>query len=166
MEGYYQPWQKPPLVANNTRLVRYLHRSRWWSNFAAAMAVFCFLAVVGSYFLGGIALINARNKDHIASYTTSTQIDNTPYKIRLDGASALAMTLPNDLSGYVGATYVISAGTAHTHTVTIQAGTFSTTFDGVNTIATFGGAVGDLMQLEVIGKDKIVVTSNVNVAFS
>ena len=169
MEGYYKEWRKPTLASSsggNVYLAQYLHRTRWWANFAAGMSFFVFLGVLGIAALGIIALTNARYKDSIASVTTSGQIPNTPYKIRLDGASALAMTLPNDLSGYVGATYVISAGTAQTHTVTIQPGIYSTTFDGTNTIASWGGAVGDLIQIEVIGKDRIVVTSNVNVAFS
>ena len=183
MDGYYQPYQRAPYNAmytqpppppqaaayvpgTNTTTIEYMHKSRWWGNFSAGLAFFCFLAVIGVAVLGAVALTNARYKDRIASVTTSGELPSTPYKIRLDGIAALAMTLPNDLSKYVGATYVISAGTANTHTLTIQPGTLSTTFDGSNTIATWGGAVGDLIQIEVIGKDRIVVTSNVNVAFS
>ena len=167
MNNYYDPQYKPPpIVANNPHLLHYIHRTRWWSNLSAGIAIFVFLAVIGCYVFGVFTLNNSRYKDTLASYTTSGEIKNTPYKIRLDGAAPLAMTLPNDLSAYVAVTYSIFAGTAQAHTITIPAGTYSTTFDGTNTIATFGGAVGDGIMIEVIGKDKIVIISNTNVAFS
>jgi len=162
---YYQPRRQ--VHSNDNRvLFGVLHRTKWWSNCAAGTAIFAIIAVAGVAVLAAIALNSARHKDRLQTFTTSTEINNTPYKVRLDGAGPLAMTLPNDLSGFVGATYFITAGTAQIHTVTISPGPLTTTFDGVNTIATFGGAVGDGIEMEVISKDRIVIFGNVNVAFS
>ena len=168
-EPYYRPMPMnggAPSPALSGRLHAFLYRTKWWSNCAAGTAIFAILLVIGSCVLGGIALSAARYKDTIASYTQSGVISSTPYKIRLDGLSALSMTFPNDLTPYLGATYVISAGTAQAHTVTISAGSISTTYDGVSTIATLGGAIGDGFMVEVISRDRMVILSNTNTAFS
>ena len=155
-----------PAPAVSGRLHAFLYRTKWWSNCAAGTAIFAILAVIGIGILAGIALNSARYKDTISSYTQSGVIQNTPYKIRLDGTSPLLMTFPNDLTPYVGATYVITAGTAQAHTVTITAGSLSTTYDGVSTIATLGGSVGDGFMIEVIAPNRIVILSNINTVFS
>lgn len=99
---------------------------------------------------------------------TSGEIKPTPYNLVLSSSAApTAHTLPNDLTPYIGATYSIHSSTAQPHTITIDAGSLTSTWDGTNTIATFGGAIGDGLTFRVIAKDRIVVIpSPTNVAFS
>lgn len=155
---------------NNNRdwyIYNQLGQVKWWSSCSAGTAIFAIIALAGAFILGGVALNEANNSSSLASYTSSgSTISSTPFKVRIDGASPLDLRLPNDLSTYVGKTFVITAGTAHAHTVTIESGSLTTTFDGSNNIATLGGAVGDGFVMEVIGKDRVVVFGNINTGFS
>jgi len=74
-----------------------------------------------------------------------------------------AMTLPSDLSAYLDNFICLFSKTAFAHTLTAGVGA---TFDGVNNIATFGGANGDGFCFQVISATRAVVRSNNNVAFS
>lgn len=94
-------------------------------------------------------------------------IPSHPFTTHLSAAAvAQLMTLPNDLSPYIGGPgFTVFSTTAQIHTITIQSGVLSSTWDGVNTVATFGGAVGDGLKFDVISKNRIVATP-INVAFS
>jgi len=101
------------------------------------------------------------------SWQISGQIQSTPYTAYLDSTAApTAMTLPNDLTPYIGVERSIISRTAQPHTVTIAAGPLATTWDGVNTVATFGGAIGDAIHFRVIDANHIVVWVPKNIAFS
>lgn len=100
-------------------------------------------------------------------FQISGEVQPTPYTAYLDSTAApIAMTLPNDLTPYIGVERSIISRTAQPHTVTIAAGPLSTTWDGVNTVATFGGAIGDAIHFRVIDASHIVVWVPKNVAFS
>ena len=100
-------------------------------------------------------------------HLASAELPPSPFVQFLAATGApLAMTLPNDLTPYLGKTYRIFSASAQPHTVTISAGTLATTWDGVNTIATFGGAKGDGFEFTVIAKDLVTVLPPKNVGFS
>lgn len=99
-----------------------------------------------------------------ASITGSGLLPSTPYAFYIDSSAIPAnMILPNNLSEYVGKVYRIWSRTAQAHTVTISG--LGSTFDGVATTATFGGAIGDGFEFEVISANFIRVTNPVNVVF-
>lgn len=85
----------------------------------------------------------------------------------LVGTEALPMTLPGppfaDIDLYLNKNYDIYSTTAFTHNITLSGGA---TWDGSNTVATYGGAIGDGFSFKVVSSTVIVVTSNTNVAFS
>lgn len=94
-------------------------------------------------------------------------ISAKPYTKHFVAASIpILRTLPNDLSDYIGAEYTIISTTAQSHKITISSGSLSTTWDGVNTVLTFGGSIGDGLKFNVISKNRIVITSPINIALS
>lgn len=99
-------------------------------------------------------------------FIANAVVENNPLNIAVAGAGALTLSLPNNLATYRGRVYTIYATTAHAHKVQITAGTLTTTWDGVNTVATFGGAIGDGLTFVVIDVDQIAVISSTNVVFS
>lgn len=110
-----------------------------------------------------IALYSVNNK----VYKVDSVISNSPFSVQLSSTSALAMTLPNNLKDYVGRTFHVYSVTAVPHTITISSiGSLTTSWDGVNTIATFGGAIGDGITFHIIDIDKISIISNTNVVLS
>lgn len=99
-------------------------------------------------------------------YTQSGPLKNNPLVGHLDASSSIVLTLPNDLGNYVGRTFTYYSRTAQPHVIEIQSGTLTTTWDGVNTVATFGGAKGDGIVFHVFDRNQISVISNTNVVFS
>lgn len=129
--------------------------------------VFLFVVVAGLAVLSGIALDRALYTSSDVTIATSNSIlPSSPYAIRIDGTAPVATVLPNDLQAYVGRTFYVYSLSAQAHTITITAGTLTSTWDGTNTVATFGGAIGDGMTFHVLSRDRIVIVSNTNVVFS
>lgn len=137
-----------------------------WRGAVLAAAALAVIAGVLGCILGGIAFSTDSHFNHPHRIRVSGEIGSTPYVIHLDQAtSPLAMTLPTELSSRVGNVYRIWSLTAQPHTITIGGGT-GTTWDGTNTVATFGGSAGDGFVYEIISPNKIVIWSVTNVAFS
>lgn len=132
---------------------------------ATSIIAIC-LAIAGTV-IAIFAYVDVGYLTNAESLTTSQPIRPTPYAFHLDSSAApLAMSLPNDLSAYVGRVYAIYSRTDQPHTVTIDSGTLATTWDGVNKVATFGGAKGDGLTFRVLAKDLVVVLQTKNIAFS
>lgn len=136
-------------------------------EFSVATAVLGALVAVAAIIMAGFAIGYAQRDAKLQTYVASSAIVNSPFQHALDATAApLAMVLPNDLSDYVGKTYQIYSRSNQPHTVTIAAGSLTTTYDGVNTIATFGGAIGDGFTMFVLDKNRVVILHSVNIAFS
>lgn len=134
--------------------------------FATAIAVV--IVAAGALIWTSVLWSDLNTLTQVNSYLTNGVLGTNDYTVHLDStAAALAITLPNDLSKYnMGKIYMIHSNTAQPHTVTIDPGTLTTTFDGVNTAATFGGGVGDGFAFKVISKTRAVVMSPINIVFN
>lgn len=128
--------------------------------------IFLFVVVIGVAILSGLAFNNSIASSTSVLLSQSGAIANRPHSVAIDGTSPVAATLPNDLLNYVGRTFYMYSVSAQPHTITILAGTLATTWDGTNTIATLGGAIGDGVTFHVLARDKIVIISNTNAIFS
>lgn len=104
----------------------------------------------------------------IQRQTTRTVRTSSPVPVRqgvvnVVGAGALALTLPPPTKVDEGSILIITAGSAHAHTVTYSAG-----FNGAGAsadVATFGGAIGDnIMLVAVSGVWRVVSVRNVTLA--
>jgi len=132
-----------------------------------ALSIIAVIAAIVAIYFGAIATNGVARLETAQSYLTSGVIRHAPYAAHLDSSAApLGMTLPNDLSDYIGKQYAVYSTTAQPHTITIDGGVLTTTWDGVNTIATFGGAVADGLTFRVIAKNRIAILPPTNVAFS
>jgi len=142
-------------------------QQRWiWHGATLAAAVLAVLISIAAAVLGGLAFTNVNYHNGETLIHTPGALPATPYPIYLNQAAApLGMILPSTLDGRVGNVYRVWSLTAQPHTISIAAGG-GITWDGVNTVATFGGAIGDGLVFEVIAKNKVVVLSVINVAFS
>lgn len=69
-------------------------------------------------------------------YTASALIAKRPYAAILTGATAQEMVLPNNLLEYMGATYRVVCVSPTGHSVKIQLGLLTTTWDGTNNVIT------------------------------
>lgn len=147
--------------------IQYVTRNYRCINFILGALIFWVLATVACLVVASQAYKNANHVQSAQFYQSSGVLDQTPFAHYLDSTgSAMAMVLENDVSGRVGRIYRIWSRSARAHTVTILNGARSTTWDGVNKKATFGGSIGDGFVFEVIDKDKIAVLSVTNVVFS
>jgi len=81
----------------------------------------------------------------------------------ITAAGITAMTLPTNLGPYVDDEICLISKTAFAHTLTLGVGA---TWNGIDTIATFGGAVGDGLCFIVASPTQMFVVSVINVAFS
>lgn len=133
-----------------------------------------FALIVSTFIISIIAIWLASDARSVSTesrspmeHLLSREIPPSPLVHYLDStAGPLTMTLPNDLSAYVGKVYRIRSRSAQPHVVRISTGGDNPTWDGTNTLATFGGAIGDGMVFEVVSKDRIVLDPVTNVAFS
>lgn len=84
----------------------------------------------------------------VANYTASGAIAQKTGTVMLSGTGVQVMTLANPVSGTDdGKTLAIVATSAHAHTVATVAGISG----GANHKATFGGALGDTLNLKALG---------------
>lgn len=136
-------------------------------NIILALCVLALSGAVIGIIFGVLGWQEAGHSHSGQSHQINSVIPTTPQGHYLDStAIALSMALPNDLSGYVGRVYRIWSRSAKAHIIQIASGGFNPTFDGINKVATFGGAIGDGFVFEVTDKDKIVIISVNNVVFS
>lgn len=77
----------------------------------------------------------------------------------LAATSPLAMTLPVDLTP--GRVYHVWSTTAVAHTITS-----TTPWDGVNSVVTLGGAIGDGLVFAVTDSNRIVIETSKNIVLS
>lgn len=152
-----------------------------WGVLVFAMLV---LGVVGFFLALSNSTCITMLMDSVTALTATTDSQGqllaqltTPYVLSASGAlSASAQvqhlacgavcgaTLPADLTPYVGLSEVcVYAADAFAHTVTISAGAAFNTGD---TVATFGGAVGDNFCFRAIGSTVAAIKSASGVTFS
>jgi hypothetical protein len=132
------------------------------ATFAAAILA-VIVAALGAGF--GIAAYSYYGYfNNYLSIRGSGLLPTTPYVFYVDSSAIpAAMILPNNLAPYVGNVYRVWSRTSQAHTITIQG--LGSTFNGGATTATFGGAIGDGLEFEVISANFIRVISAVNVVF-
>ena len=82
----------------------------------------------------------------------------------ISAPASAAMTMLGDLSSYINNQICVVSKTAFPHTITIGAGG---TWDGVNSIATFGGVIGDGLCFLVFSSTQVHITSSpIGITFS
>ncbi len=140
-------------------------RYRSTRNILISIAVFALIIAIPFAVLAGLAYTGTNQFTSPLAIYVAQQMPVAPYIIHIGGSSIpVALTLPNDLTPYIGKIYRIWSVSPQIHTVSIQ-GT-GTTYDGVTTVATFGGAVGDGFVFEVLQANRIVLISTNGVTFT
>ena len=137
-------------------------------NGALGLVILAAVVVIATIIYVAILNGDVYSVTKITSYLSSATIPAKTFTSSLDSTAApLGMSMLNDLTDYVsGNVYAIYSNTAQPHTVTLIDGVLATTWDGVNTVATFGGAVGDGITFRVISSTNIVIENIINVSFS
>lgn len=134
-------------------------KKRNWGGCICATSVVSVVVAIVAIILALIAMNSAGKHGYVRLYEASTEIAPAPFSINL-GRSLLAMTLPNSLAAFQGVPYSICSVTNDAHTVTIDTGTLSTTWDGTHRIATFPGTKGACLLFRVVDSSTITVLSN------
>lgn len=136
-------------------------------EFLCSIVILAVIASVASVVVAGVALQRVNYNLMPNAYDEAQALVASDLSVQITANEAISITVPNDLLDHVGRTYTVYSTTAFAHTLEISTvGPLTTSWDGVNKKATLGGAVGDGLTFVVIDRDKIVVTSNTNVAFS
>jgi len=142
-------------------------RHRKQKSWNAAIFAASILAVILAGIALGFSIWNYGEINHYSVPTvlyTSGVLNYSPYGIYLAGTGApQTMTLPNDLSPYVGKIYRVWSLSNQPHQVQISG--VGSTFTGGGVTATFLGGIGDGFVFEVISKNFISVISSTNVNF-
>ena len=128
---------------------------------AAALSV---LLLIVAAVLGGLAFTQVYRYSSPLYPVVSGVLPPSPYVFYLNAAaSPITLTLPQNLSPYVGGIYRIVSLTAQPHVIHLaQPGA---TWDGTSVTATFGGGIGDGIEFEVISASRIVLWSVNGVTF-
>lgn len=138
-------------------------RCGWFTPvFAAIVVTFSVFAFAASL----IAFTSTRFASTQNVYTTSGPIQPTSMNQVLLSTGPLAMTLPNNMIEFIGASYNFVCATPG-HTITILGGALPTTFDGVNRRATctLAGAGFSIQVFNSLGMRTFAVSS-VGITFS
>ncbi len=140
-------------------------RYRSTRNILISVAAFALVISVAFAVLAGFAYGEAYRYSTPLALYVNQQMPASPFIFHIGGSALpVALTLPNDLTPYIGRIYRIWSVSPQVHTMTIM-GTMST-FDGSSTVATWGGSIGDGIEFEVLQSNRIVLISVNNVAFS
>lgn len=145
-------------------------RAQWWFNVGVAIMVVCGIAgIVG--FSVSVAFANrTRDATTQQKYAVSHTMFARPLNHVLTGNAIVTLTLPNDLTAYIGSHYTVDCETGSAHQVVITSGPNPTFWDPVSmdrTATCTGGASSRSgFSFRVISKSHIRVTENSNVAFS
>jgi hypothetical protein len=133
-------------------------------NLVIAIAVFSLLVSAAAV---GVAVFAYNRYSTVKNLSVSQTIPPSSSGVYIESASTpIALTLPNDMSEYIGRVYHIWSLTAQPHTVTISTGLAVSKFTGMTGTATLGGAIGDGFVFEVISANHAVILSSTNVVFS
>lgn len=97
-------------------------RSGWFFGMAGGLVIVFHAAVIASLFVGGFALAYSRYSLIQQDHYQSGRLSSSPFSHVLFGTSLLTLTLPNDLSAYVGRMYHVDCGSAPAHTIVIEPG--------------------------------------------
>ena len=141
-------------------------RGKWWWGCGAGFIFVVFLLAGAGLGVGIWAVTRTNPPLTQNTYTISQQLPPSPLSHVATGGAALQMTLPNDLTRFVGKVYNFDCGSTALHRLTFEAGPLSPTYDGANTIAECGGAVGDGFSFKVSSPTLVRITSNTNMNLS
>jgi len=141
-------------------------RGKWWWGCGAGFIFLVFLLAGAGLGIGIWAVTRTNPPLTQNSYTISTRISANPLSHVVSGGAALQMTLPNDLTHYVGRVYNFDCASTALHRLTFEAGPLSPTYDGANTIAECGGAIGDGFTFKVSSPTLVRIISNTNMNLS
>lgn len=136
-------------------------KALWWG----IVGLFIAAGVVG-FVLGIISIINYQFLSQTVLQNNG-QLPSSSMNMVLAGGTALAMTLPNDLSPYVGYMYNVDCASAAAHSVTIQVGPLTTYWSPPHRTATCSAATpGTGFTFRVIAPNLIRVVASNGVTFS
>ena len=145
-------------------------RTAWWRNLTIAIIfVCCILGLVG-FIVSWVSFSRSVDATSQVVYPVSKAMHKAPLNHVMTGAQPITLTLPNDLSPYVGNHYTIDCESGAAHEVVITPGplpTFWSATPGVRTATCTGGAgARSGFSFRVVSKSHVRVTQNDNVAFS
>jgi len=140
--------------------------SEWiWKTAIFAASVLAVLLAIVAIIFGYWGWNGVSNYNMPAIVRGSGFFPNAPNVFYIDSAGiAATLTLPSDLTNYVGNIYRVWSRTSQMHVIRLSVGT---EFIGGSTVATFQGNVGDGFVFEVVSATRIIVwPSPINVVFT
>lgn len=146
-------------------LEKRLSKTWWWGGITIAATVVCIGIAIAGIIFGYWAYtgLNQFNQPRIVYF--SQFITNTPYVYYIEASGApVVLSLPGDLTPYIGNIYRIYSNTAQPHVVQFSGPT--ATFDAAATTATFGGNIRDGFEFEVTSAQIANVKNIKNVVFT
>lgn len=143
-------------------------RTAWWRNLVIALIFVCSLLGLIGFIVSWVSFTRSVDATSQVVYPVSKTMHARPLNHVLAGSGAVTLTLPNDLSPYVGRHYTIDCETGATHEVVITPGPLPTFWNAGDRTATCTG--GTTMRsgfsFRVVSKSHVRVTESDNVAFS
>ena len=93
-------------------------------------------AVIAALVLGAFALVYANYSLTQTTHYQSGRLDSTPLAHVLGGSTPVVLTMPKDLSSYVGKMYHVDCAGGAAHTVVIEPGSAATWTVGTPNVRT------------------------------
>lgn len=147
-----------------------MERSQWWFNLGVALMVIGGICGVVAIAVAGAFAARAGDATTQQKYAVSHQMFARPLNHVLTGSAPVTLTLPNDLTAYIGSEYTIDCETGAAHEVVITAGGMPTFWEAsgmLRTATCTGGTSGRSgFSFRVVSPSHIRITEQSNMAFS
>jgi hypothetical protein len=111
-------------------------RSGWFFGFAGGVVALFHAAVIAALIVAALAYVHADYSLTQVNHYQNGRLECSPLAHVMGGTTPLVLTLPNDLSAYVGRVYQVDCVSALAHTVVIEPGSAATWTAGTPNIRT------------------------------
>ncbi len=111
-------------------------RSGWFYGLVGGIVLLFHAAVIAALVVGSLGFMYANYSLTQSTHYQSRRLEAHPLAHVIAGTTPVVLTLPNDLSPYVGKLYHVDCASAASHTVVIEPGSAATWTVGVPNIRT------------------------------
>lgn len=142
-------------------------RKQFCGNFLFALFFVGALCGIAGFIAGLVGWNRGLDVSDQRVYGTSHNMFSDRLNHVLRGASAIQLTLPNDLSPYLGRHYTVDCDSAPAHSVVLSPGSLPTFWDGVaKRTATCTGGQGSGFSFRVVSSSRVRITEISGVTLS
>jgi hypothetical protein len=145
-------------------------RGTWLRSICQAIIIGCAALGLAAIILSCMALSHSNASIYQKAYFVSHAMDPSILNHALSGPAPVTLSLPNDLTTFVGKLYTIDCETSHAHQVILEAGALPTHWSASSTFRTAtctgGASQRSGFSFRVVSKPHIRIFGDSGMVFS